>query len=572
MTCGGGNKTDHENDPLVDELYATIVTPERYDELLRAWESHITDALNQLVDTETFRPPIADQVESHFTNALTILERLGRVTKQGESISDSLDNDPRPAMLVDAKGLISYVNAAAGDVFQIGSGENIASLPMDADGLAKFSELLSRLDDHQPGRLLAITRVFPDEGTSAFVIALMRVEGGENESPLGLMSVVNIVWTDRLKTVLSKSFGLSSAECAVLEMLIGGSTTTQIANIRNTSVETVRTQVRSVLRKTEAHSQTELIRMAAALAQFDVPSGENLARQTKEEPLPAIRLNGRRLSFAKIGAKDGRPVLFLHGMIDGFSGPLFNRRHFEKRDICAIVPARPGYGTSEPYPKNQHLPLSLADDLDNLMAHLGIDRCPVIGHFAGALYANAFAAQYPERVTSVLCISGTVPIIHASEVSAFAPRQRVIAYTSRVMPQISKLILRAGIALLDKGGHSAFMRALYEKSPVDYEFARQPHVLSCLAEGYDFSAAQGYEAFQTDAMLMINDWSDLVCRDVPTTFIHGEHDPAMPISLIRNFAKAYDHVELIERPGLGQLHFFAAPQPVFDWIEAAIST
>lgn len=66
--------------------------------------------------------------------------------------------------------------------------------------------------------------------------------------------------------VLGKYFPLSKSELAVAELIGAGHSNTQIAEIRGRSVETVNSQVKSVLRKTASRNRTELIKVAANLS------------------------------------------------------------------------------------------------------------------------------------------------------------------------------------------------------------------------------------------------------------------------------------------------------------------
>jgi pimeloyl-ACP methyl ester carboxylesterase len=359
----------------------------------------------------------------------------------------------------------------------------------------------------------------------------------------------------------------------VLQALIAGKSIAQIARARKTSVETVRTQTRAVLRKTETRSQAELMRLLAVLAQFCARHGNRNGSgwQNSESRFARLSVRERSLAFAQFGDTKGRPVLFVHGMIDGCSAPLFNESRLKDRNIRLIVPARPGYGASDPA-TSAEIAGFFAEDMRLLLDHLGVEHCTILGHFGGALYAYAVAGTNAERVRAVINVAGTVPITSLAQVAAFGPRQRIIAYTSRFAPAISRLILRAGVALLDSGGHRAFMSALYEKSVLDRAVAERADVYPFLADGYHFSAAQGHGAFEADAVRTISDWSELVNKvSVPVRLVHGRHDPAMPISLVREFAARRGNVELCEIGDAGQLVFFSHPDRVFDILEDVLS-
>jgi DNA-binding CsgD family transcriptional regulator len=65
--------------------------------------------------------------------------------------------------------------------------------------------------------------------------------------------------------LLRDLFGLSAAESAVAMALLGGQTSEAVARDRDVSLETVRTQIRMVLRKTNSASLREFERIGAML-------------------------------------------------------------------------------------------------------------------------------------------------------------------------------------------------------------------------------------------------------------------------------------------------------------------
>lgn len=559
---------------LVNELYATVLDPKRYDELLAAWEWHVMDALREIGGGAKSRPVGDDEIEQHFLNAFTLLERLGRPARSGEKLESAIEADPRPALLIASDGRIVTANRPARDLFGVRAGEDVSSFHAAPEGLRQIRGAIRRLETRPPDQVLTIARLFSARDGSAFVVAVCRADMPDGAPPLALLTLADLVWTEHMNVLVRRAFGLSQAECAVLQALIAGDSAAQIAQSRNTSIETVRTQIRAVLRKTEAHSQAELIRMTAALAQFDMTRDSR--RMSHGRRMGALfdgfTVHGRNLAYTRIGASEGRPVLFVHGLIDGCSAPLFNQERLKRRNICLVVPTRPGYGGSDPASGGGQAMADLfAADMRALLDHLDIERCPVLGHFGGALYAYAAAGGNPDRIGAVVNVAGTAPITSVAQISAFGPRQRIIAYTSRFAPAVSRLILRAGVALLDKGGHRAFMTALYENSPVDHAVTSRADVFPLLADGYDFSAAQGFSAFEADAIETTRDWSHLVDRvSVPVRLVHGRQDPAMPVSLVRAFAAPRGNIALREIDDAGQLAFFSHPDRVLDILEETL--
>ncbi|MDM9646356.1 hypothetical protein [Rhizobium sp. S163] len=69
-------------------------------------------------------------------------------------------------------------------------------------------------------------------------------------------------------SIFSELFGLSAAEGAVAAALLGGQTAETVAKDRCVSLDTVRTQIRTVLRKTDAANLRDFERMGALLGAF----------------------------------------------------------------------------------------------------------------------------------------------------------------------------------------------------------------------------------------------------------------------------------------------------------------
>lgn len=67
-------------------------------------------------------------------------------------------------------------------------------------------------------------------------------------------------------TCLEQIFGLTRAEARLTLLLVGGKTLTEIAEMLNLSVATVRTQLKYVFEKTHTHRQAELVVLVLRLA------------------------------------------------------------------------------------------------------------------------------------------------------------------------------------------------------------------------------------------------------------------------------------------------------------------
>jgi len=118
--------------------------------------------------------------------------------------------------------------------------------------------------------------------------------------------------------------------------------------------------------------------------------------------------DGRRLSLAQWGPRDGVPVVYAHGLL---GSKLRGREAVESvlhaLHIRWIVPYRPGFGASDPHPGR--VPLDYTADLEEVVDRLGLARVGIVGVSAGTPYALGAALALPERVERVALVGGIAP-------------------------------------------------------------------------------------------------------------------------------------------------------------------
>ena len=363
-------------------------------------------------------------------------------------------------------------------------------------------------------------------------------------------------------------FGLTPAECEITRGIIAGLQPDKLARARGRSEQTIRTQTKSVLRKLELRNQAELVRLIAGLTQADnAPELKGSTGCISADDFTTFLVGGTRsLDVSFVGPPGGRPVLFIHGMLDGHRFTRSACGLLDEYNIRLICPVRPNFGRSSPDGDAAGAPDRFAVDLGEILNHLGIASCPVVGHMAGSVYAFAAAARLGPRITHIVSIAGGVPIVSTAQLAIMTPRQRVVAHTARFAPKLLPLILRAGLSLIDRGGESAFMKALYNSSPLDFMVANHPEVFACLSDGYRFTTAQGHRAFEIDAHQVVQNWTQIAeSSQQKVLLLHGSNDPVVGMQSVRDFAvRLGDRAVLVEHPNQGQLVFHADPKFILD--------
>ncbi len=122
---------------------------------------------------------------------------------------------------------------------------------------------------------------------SPVIVRVSRVESTEAR-PLALVLSTELVWPEGFEATVQDAFGLTPAEVDIVRGITLGLPVKDIAEARGRSAETVRTQVRSILAKTETHSQSELVRVVLGLMDVAlIPTGGHGGSVPKGGGLPA---------------------------------------------------------------------------------------------------------------------------------------------------------------------------------------------------------------------------------------------------------------------------------------------
>ena len=115
-------------------------------------------------------------------------------------------------------------------------------------------------------------------------------------------------------------------------------------------------------------------------------------------------LNGVTLHYVEQGPANAMPVILLHGFPDSLLSyePVLAHLPISVR---AIALSQRGFGNSDKPTAGYH-PRELAADLADFMRQRAIPRAVLAGHSMGALVAQSFALDFPERVAG-LALLGT---------------------------------------------------------------------------------------------------------------------------------------------------------------------
>lgn len=552
---------------LIETIYRAALDPQGYDVFMRQWHDWMTarvGALDKLRETDSAMS--SPEIAAHFELALRVLERIG------EPRNAPIPHGPQ--ILIDSAGRILWQNAEADRLLGMGRGRGLQDLHLSDGHRARLSGFLDRLSDNTTLPPV-IVQISPPNGTRSTAFRVEQIREGADKV-LAILSSLAPAWPAKADHLLMDTHRLSAAECAVCAQLIEGLPPADIARRRGTSLATVRTQVKKILAKTRQGSQTELtaylhslLRLAENMPEFD---------STPALPAPAggalhdLTVHGRRLIIEEHGPRDGYPVVFLHGMLDGTGITAAAHQALHRHKLRLICPHRPGFGQSEPVSGPLAGVLAqVGKDLSSVLTGWGIRAPMMLGHLAGALYA--FAAAGPCGACGIVNVAGGVPIVSPAQFDSMTRRQRLVAYTARYAPSVLPFVINAGIRQIKGGGAEIFLRSLYENAPVDSDVLRDDRVRALMLAGHRFTLAQGHIGFASDSYHVVRDWTPMFTASapVPVHLIHGAHDPVVSPRSVQDFAALHaDRVTLDLLDDAGQLLFYQNSERVFGTVRRMV--
>ncbi len=373
--------------------------------------------------------PLEDpKIKAHLARARGFLDRH-EATQGEEGPRSPLADIPRSAAFLSNGGpTVHAANRAAEVAFGIRNGESFVALPFDVEDRRLLSGGIRRIAEHKAERAMTI-RIRSSATGSPVILRVSPVEGGGTR-PLTLVVPTELIWPERFALSVQEAFGLTPAEVEIVRGVTLGLPVRDIAEARGRSVETVRTQVRSVLAKTETHSQADLERVVLGLMDLalipawgEAPPGHVgglVSRRVQEMRGP----DGRRLTWIEFGDPCGAPVLYTHIDLGLTRWPASAERACALRRMRVIVPVRVGYGRTEALAKGPDHLEGVTRDYAAVLEHLDLKGAVVVPMGADLRFAMNLANTRPDLVP-VLLLQGDqnpqAPVLTMQELAADCP-------------------------------------------------------------------------------------------------------------------------------------------------------
>lgn len=523
---------------------------------------------------------INELLMGHFARAIKIAKRLVDADEQHSAVLSLLDRMPISLVLVDAKSQVIETNTLADEILSSDCG-----LHIEEDNLSLGSENNKRLLDaveimakHDPavtrGQSLSITNEDTKNNIMLF-LAPIRQHTSQQRASVAVFISQRKSLPLSLPKEFSKQYGLTSKELEITGQLVRGLSVKDISDESGVTQNTVRSQVKSILKKTSTSRQAELVSLVyngmsdfiSSVPEIQPNNSSGILNKTKPmvKEYKTLKLHdGRNLAYMEYGDPKGEPVFHCHGIFSSKLELAFNAHEIAlKKSVRLIVLDRPGYGASDPNPEASFV--NWPKDLVQLADHLDIGKFSLTGYVMGGMYALACAHELPERIKRVASISNGMMPESSSDYKEYIPFYRMNIRLAKYMPKAYGLIS----SILIKGALSdpdSFIEQMSENlNKPDRDIMDSPSFKRELVTSLKEAFVQGGRASSREMVQFTHDWSfKLSDIKIPVDLWHGKSDCHQSQKLNERFAEHINDTKLFIIEDAGHYMFFTHWEEILE--------
>jgi DNA-binding NarL/FixJ family response regulator len=218
----------------------------------------------------------------HVRRGLQMRRRLFKAELESRLTYAAFEALPGSAVVVDGECNVLFTNTAAartlsrkGLPISLSKVSTVGStrLVVDRGEGARFRQIVRNAAEGGSGGAMRVEFDAPEDARIG-QLAVFASPLPPQEAPVAFGTPVLVLINELSQPrsapprLFSELFGLSAAEGAVAAALLGGQTAEVVARDRDVSLDTVRTQIRTVLRKTDAANLRDFERIGALLGTF----------------------------------------------------------------------------------------------------------------------------------------------------------------------------------------------------------------------------------------------------------------------------------------------------------------
>ena len=517
---------------VLESSYRFVSDDSAFEDCLVAWSKKLAKA-----ETENSISPVDNDrfVKGHLLGLRGLLDKLGG-PKQANAIVEAVSEIDAPAMVVTPRGIVATLNAEAYERFGAIQGQGNRLEWLDPVSVPDFESVRASAQG-QGNRHHAIVRTYDENGVHGIAEVYTLPSNGE-ENRFIAVRALETLWSTAVDDTLKNAFNLTLAEREVARALYEMRDTTQIAASRNTTLQTIRTQVRTILGKTETASQVDLVRMLGLLnarASHGRRAEQVAWRDPWENQHTLQYPDGKRLAYSWTGAENGVPALIVHGATQGYllGEQIENRLKEAGVRLYAII--RPGFSESDSYPHSDFQTLQ-SDAVSWLLDELGLHGIPAIGLGNGSIPLFHLAAERP-GLFSRLLVTGLLQPYSGETLARLSPTQRTLARFVRFAPKTAETMARVGDRYIQQKGADWYLARGWNGVPEVEETLANPEIMPLIRNACELTLTAGTWDFVREMQSQWNIdpavYASVACR---VHHLRGEHDRSVTATHVKKVA------------------------------------
>lgn len=557
---------------LVGEIYRSILTPERFIEVLEMWHDTITN-------NGDFSQETLDLLEAQLITAVPLLENSFKDIVNQDDLVLQLNEEDNPCLLLTVDRVVVGSNQLGRDLFNFQDGDRIDYALMENGDQAKFNAILRagmKNGDSDKFEILNFSYLNDSGKLMNTLVGVRIVRATHSKINYIILSAMGVHLSERSRQALKSAFSLTDTEIELVELLVQGNGPKAISQFRQSREDTVKKQLRAVREKTHCTSTTALICLVASFSQ--VALGQSLAKdnmgprmvtnssnQTYTMPTKnkLLKLEEGIIEYQDIGDDTMRPVVVIHSTMVGFVLPPEFEEQMNERGYRLLVPFRPGYGISvskKPFSIDNH-----GEFLNSFITKLGLKKFGLIGGTIGFLHSLKLGNIAGDRTVCSIGCAAYLPVGKQKLIEEMPTYQRAVLDRINLNRTLAKFLILGGYRLFIQFGSHALLSRLLKKSKSDVEAIESSANAGLFSVGLKAAAAQGVDALLDDTGLIMQNWQQIVDDAIyPIKIMIGEDDSIFNRRLVENYCQENPKIELEFVEDVGQLMLYSKPKLIAD--------
>lgn len=360
---------------------------------------------------------------------------------------------------------------------------------------------------------------------------------------------------------LQALYKLTPTEAMIAGKLSEGASTEIIAELRGSTVATIRQNIKSILQKTNTSKQQELVALLLR-SPLALNSAVYFDKSIQFNDY-TLELNDKRLFSYRVYGDPKKTVIVLsHASLScRFEAPL-DVDSLIKNGFCLIVPERAGYGYSSiPVYKNL---LEYSADIEQLLNHLEIQSAYFAASLAGGPYALGIAYALPKRVKELLLLESFSPDTDMGKIEGAPFFYKYFPGFCQKLPKLALYSMRLTMFEFKRKPKESYKHLLGMFNQTDSRTLSNPLIQSQATEQAIESTRQGVEALMQDIVLTSQDWGfDISEITAKCHIFYGNGDPVAEVfskKLLNNLKNTEDHY--IKDSGFADMLYLELPNIV----------